>query len=205
MSQFKTSDYIATFSGRQIDLGDVKPGDIDIIDIAVGLGQQCRYTGQVWPFYSIAEHSVLVARHMPAGATRHQRLQALLHDAPEYLLNDLTRPTKRRVSGYEQLEDHVMYAVDRAYSLNYEAQDWANIKHIDNLITIPERRKFIPRLPTEAYGRGVNEAEIPDVKFWCFEPREAVTFFLAEYLELSDSSLDPTQQGLLDMILGRQP
>ena len=81
--------YCATFTGKMIVPDEPKPEDIDIIDIAVGLSQQCRYAGHVWPFYSVAEHSILVAQLVGQQPDdKRYALRALMHDSPEFILND---------------------------------------------------------------------------------------------------------------------
>lgn len=199
MSGFKTADYAATFSGKQINLDLVGPGDIELVDIAVGLSNQCRYAGQVWPFYSVAEHSVLVAMLMPADQPE-LRLKALLHDAAEYILNDMIRPVKRRVEGYGMMEDAVHKAVEEKFGLSYTEQDWLAIKRADDLITIAERRILMPRVDRESYGRGVNEEDIPSVAFKCHPPAEAAVQFLSSYFFLSSKEPDDRQLDLISIL-----
>ena len=58
--------------------------------------------------YSVAEHSLLVLRifeGMRPKANIHERMFALLHDAPEYVIGDMISPVKHAVgSGYEELD-----------------------------------------------------------------------------------------------------
>lgn len=195
------SGYVGTFSGKQIVLETIGPADIDIIDIAVGLAQQCRYAGQVWPFYSVAEHSILVSQLVPNSPGNMPALRALMHDAPEYIINDLVRPVKRKVSGYEEIEDRVMDAIDRRFELNYAKSDWRVIKQYDDLITIVERRKLMPRLDPTAYGRGVRNHDVPNVHFKCMSPPEAALQFLSRFYYLTDSKPTIQQQELIEIIL----
>jgi hypothetical protein len=84
--------YITTYSGRDISLaGDVLPEDIDILDIAHSLSLQCRYNGACKFFYSVAQHSEFVSRHVPPE----DALAALLHDAEEAYTSDMTTPLKK--------------------------------------------------------------------------------------------------------------
>ena len=61
----RVGDWIATFTGRQAYPMDLRPSEITIEDIAHSLSMQCRYTGHCLRFYSVAEHSVLMARWWP--------------------------------------------------------------------------------------------------------------------------------------------
>jgi hypothetical protein len=63
--------------------------EICIEDIAYALSGINRYSGHTR--YSVAQHSVLMAEHMPS---RSLGLQALLHDAAEAYCQDLPRPMK---------------------------------------------------------------------------------------------------------------
>jgi 5'-deoxynucleotidase YfbR-like HD superfamily hydrolase len=81
---------INTVSGIEMDLLNPTPEMIDINDIAHSLGMQCRFGGHVSMFYSVAQHSVFVAGKAPAELRKH----ALLHDAAEAYLQDITAPLK---------------------------------------------------------------------------------------------------------------
>jgi hypothetical protein len=89
-------------SGRRLDLLDPSPLDIEIGDIAHGLARVARWNGQTrgtHPF-SVAQHCLLVERitqELRPGLSRENRMAALLHDAPEYVIGDLISPFKAAV------------------------------------------------------------------------------------------------------------
>ncbi|MGB3555765.1 MAG: HD family hydrolase [Jannaschia sp.] len=109
-------------SGRRLDLLDPTPMDIEIEDIAHGLAFVARWNGQTsgdWP-YSVAEHSLLVddifVRQGPA--TPAERLCALLHDAPEYVIGDMISPVKAAVGpGYGALDERLQTAINLRFGL----------------------------------------------------------------------------------------
>ncbi|MFN3615301.1 MAG: hypothetical protein ACK4WC_12195 [Rubrimonas sp.] len=109
-------------SGRRLDLLDPSPLDVEIEDIAHGLARVARWNGQTsgeWPF-SVAEHSLLVedifARLGPC--TRAERLAALLHDAPEYVIGDMISPFKAALGlDYRAFEDRLAAAVHIRFGL----------------------------------------------------------------------------------------
>ncbi|MFD1511566.1 hypothetical protein [Lacimonas salitolerans] len=110
-------------SGRRLDLLDPTPMDIEIADIAHGLAFVARWNGQTSGdyAYSVAEHSLLVealfARLVPS-ATPTQRLTALLHDAPEYVIGDMISPVKAAVGpGYEDLDKRLSAAIHIRFGL----------------------------------------------------------------------------------------
>ena len=116
-------------SGRRLDLLDPAPLDVEIEDIAHGLAFVARWNGQTrgdWP-YSVAEHSLLVealfARADPGAPTR-DRLAALLHDAPEYVIGDMISPVKAAVGpGYGALDARLQAAINIRFGLPARVPD----------------------------------------------------------------------------------
>lgn len=94
-------------SGKLVDVLNIQPDDISILDIAHNLSMICRFTG-AFPFhYSVAQHSVLVAAHMEAAEESTAAcLAGLLHDGAEYVFNDLSSVYKRddRFKAYLEME-----------------------------------------------------------------------------------------------------
>ncbi|MEC7794766.1 MAG: hypothetical protein VX791_14725 [Pseudomonadota bacterium] len=110
-------------SGRRLDLLDPTPVDIEIEDIAHGLAFVARWNGQTqgdYP-YSVAEHSLLVEAlfsRMEPKATPSDKLTALLHDAPEYVIGDMISPVKAAVGpGYGALDDRLTAAIHIRFGL----------------------------------------------------------------------------------------
>lgn len=82
-------------SGSFVDLLEPAAETIHAEDIAHHLGMLCRYGGGVRRFYSVAEHSVLVADLLAyQGYDRRTVLAGLLHDGAEALIGDLISPAK---------------------------------------------------------------------------------------------------------------
>jgi uncharacterized protein len=109
------SPWIQTYTGRAFDLLDPRPEQIDPLDIAHGLSMICRFTGHVRDFYSVAQHSCLVAEIVSdlwrAGPSDRPcpelvQLAALLHDAPEAYIGDVSTPLKRAMRGEGQLSEY---------------------------------------------------------------------------------------------------
>ncbi|WP_440131224.1 hypothetical protein, partial [Klebsiella pneumoniae] len=73
-----------------LDLLDPSPLDIEIADIAHGLARVARWNGQTAGphVFSVAQHSLLVEAvggRLEPDLGPAQRLELLLHDAPEYV------------------------------------------------------------------------------------------------------------------------
>ena len=87
---------IITASGKQFDLANPHPDQLDIYDIARSLSHMCRFNGHLPSFYSIAEHSIRVSNWLEArGESSLVVLTGLLHDAAEAYIGDLVRPLKQ--------------------------------------------------------------------------------------------------------------
>jgi hypothetical protein len=112
-------------SGRRLDLLDPSPADIEIADIAHGLARVARWNGQTLGdhAFSVAQHCLLVeqiadATAAPADWGRLERLAALLHDAPEYVIGDLISPFKAAIGlDYRAFEKRLLRAVHGRFGL----------------------------------------------------------------------------------------
>ncbi len=113
-------------SGRRLNLLDPSPFDVEIEDIAHGLARVARWNGQTHGehAFSVAQHSVLVEElvcRLKPGLTRAQRLIALLHDAPEYVVGDMISPFKAAVGGdYKTVEKRLQAAIHLRFGLPAE-------------------------------------------------------------------------------------
>lgn len=112
--------WIQTHSGRAFDLLDPQPDQIDIEDIAWALSHLCRFTGHSRRPYSVAEHSVrvyaIVAVAQGSGSNLAGRV-ALLHDASEAYLGDVSSPLKRLLPAYVELEAKVQDAIHARFGM----------------------------------------------------------------------------------------
>ncbi len=110
-------------SGRRLDLLDPSPLDIEIEDIAHGLARVARWNGQTHGdhAFSVAQHCVLVEAifsHLNPASGHRDRLVALLHDAPEYVIGDMISPFKAALSmDYKQFENRLLAAIHMRFGL----------------------------------------------------------------------------------------
>ena len=110
-------------SGRRLDLLDPSPLDVEIEDIARGLARVARWNGQTSGdhAFSVAEHSVIVEDiffRLNPKATPAERLTALLHDAPEYVIGDMISPFKTALGiDYKAFEARLEEAVHMRFGL----------------------------------------------------------------------------------------
>ena len=89
----RAQGYITTISGRDFNPMSHAP-DFCINDIAHALGMNCRFNGHCAEFYSVAEHSVLVAAMMETFREG-DPFEGLMHDGTEAYLSDIPAPFKQ--------------------------------------------------------------------------------------------------------------
>ncbi len=110
-------------SGRRLDLLSPEPRDIEIEDIAHGLARVARWNGQTQGDYafSVAQHCVVVTDIFIAlwpNSTPNERLAALLHDAPEYVVGDLISPFKTAIGlDYKAFELKLLDAIHTRFGV----------------------------------------------------------------------------------------
>jgi 5'-deoxynucleotidase YfbR-like HD superfamily hydrolase len=129
---------ILTAGGRYFPLLAPTPADIHIEDIAHALSNLCRFTGHVREFYSVAQHSVMVSQIVPPE----DALAALLHDASEAYITDISKPLKPHLHGYAEIETRIMEAVLAAFGLPTCLP--ASVKRADLILLATEKRDLMP-------------------------------------------------------------
>lgn len=133
-----TPSWIVTQTGKRMDLANPTMEMVNILDIAHGLSNVCRFAGHTHAFYSVARHSLLVARHTPGSARR--RLLALLHDASEAYLGDVTTPLKALLSPrYQELQQDMTQVIYAALGIGSpSSEDRDAIKSADLVALVYE-------------------------------------------------------------------
>lgn len=111
-------DYIGTFTNKKFHFMNPSIDEICIEDIAQALSMNCRYSGHVKDFYSVAEHSVIIADLVYAQTnSRSKALAALLHDASEAYLTDIPRPIKPYLTNYVDIEANIEKVIQKKFSI----------------------------------------------------------------------------------------
>jgi len=122
---------ILTYTGKHVDLAAPNPVMIDPRDISHALSHQCRFNGHCREFYSVAQHSVLVAYLLPPEL----KLAGLLHDAPEAFLGDVVQPLKA-------LMKHHHSNISRAWMLAAEG--------VTDPFELQDRAKLVRLIPSDS-------------------------------------------------------
>lgn len=115
------TQYITTNSGIDFYFNRPTTSMINEEDIAHALCNLCRFTGHTNKFYSVASHSIILAnviRTELRGSNDKYKHQAMLHDASEAYLADISSPLKSLLPEYQELEDNVMSVILRSFGIS---------------------------------------------------------------------------------------
>lgn len=179
--------WLQTRGHLAVDLVDPQLDQIEIRDIAYALSRICRFTGHV-PFYSVAQHSVLVKEVVRRDLwSTPVQFAALMHDAHEAYVGDVAAPLKwlPEMQGYKTLEKRFENIVRTRYGLHpvWENEQYANrIRTADLEMLATERRDLMddvqvrPWIPLPA---PISLRIVP------WSPEEACEKFLEEFGSLS--------------------
>ncbi len=172
--------WIQLYSGRKFYPLDPRVEDIDINDIAHSLAHQCRFTGHVKSFYSVAQHSVMVS--YLCGAEN--ALWGLLHDASEAYLVDVPKPLKRLplFQAYRDLEHKVQEVICLKFKLSLKEPP--AVKEADIQMLATEARDLMSPLHPD----WVQPCDPYPFKIEPLAPAEAKQLFLKRYRELAEKA-----------------
>lgn len=135
--------WILTQSGRQFDLLRPTAAMVCPPDIAHALAHLCRFNGHTRTHYSVAQHSLLVASLVPGP---HQ-LVALLHDATEAYIGDMTRPLKALLPNFSETEETLWGVICERFNLDPILPEC--VIRADLVALATERRDLMPHHPGE--------------------------------------------------------
>jgi hypothetical protein len=170
VASLRRGDWIQTYTGQRFYPLDPRPDEIDITDIAHSLSLKCRFGGHCDRFYSVAEHSVLVYRHVGT-------LEGLMHDAEEAYspFGDVPRPVKASIPWLKDISEPIEEAIAGAFNLIYPWPE--SVKIADNRIIADEKAAVFQNAswdwPYEPLG----------ARIMCWPPFFAERMFLQSFNE----------------------
>lgn len=126
------SPVIRTFSRKWVNVFDPTPDMFCVEDIAHALSMQCRFSGHLKQFYSVANHSIYCYQQaVQLNLDKKEQLSALMHDSSEAYLVDIPRPIKREFAQYKVIEDKLMIVLSSIFNFSWPLSK--EIHYIDNL------------------------------------------------------------------------
>lgn len=153
------------------------PENISILDIAQGLSNICRYSGQCNYFYSVAQHSCIIYDLAPS----HLKLIGLLHDGAEAYISDIPRPVKTLVPEIKELEITIQMQIAHRFELSFPYS--SQIEILDSMLMLREAQLLFDGGVSWNID-GLDPIDININTFWT--PKRAKREFLFRY-ELSSN------------------
>ncbi|MCD7709496.1 MAG: phosphohydrolase [Clostridiales bacterium] len=102
------NDNMTTYTGQKFDPFEPNREALRIEDIAHALSMMTRANGHFPEFFSVGQHCIQCAQEAIArNYVPEMVLACLLHDASEAYLADVSRPVKRHMTMYMQIEDQL--------------------------------------------------------------------------------------------------
>ena len=125
-------------TGEYLDLLNPDPDLITIENIAQNLSHICRFTGNVDIFYSVAQHSVLVSKDVK----KEYALEALLHDATEAFIGDVSTPLKSLLPEYKKIEENFHRVIAKKFNVPEILSP--EVKRADRFLCEQEKLSLLP-------------------------------------------------------------
>lgn len=188
--------FITTCSGRILNLMDPDPDSIDIEDVATGLANNCRFSGQLPVHYSVAAHSLVMADLMDDEEAQRY---ALLHDASEAYIIDLPRPVKALCPDYKEVERRIQGAVMDKYLPTVSHNVIHHVRAVDKVMPAFEQVAikgmanvpfWVVEMLDSAYKGSSYEEELQRVIPLIKEVMFAAPFVRTRYLEYFNELFD---------------
>ena len=173
--------YITTARGIHFDPIEPEEELLRIRDIAHSLSLICRANGHTAHFYSVAQHSICCAKEaMVRGYKREVALGCLLHDGSEAYLSDVTRPVKKDLTYYLQVEERLQNMIFSHFiGRELSKEEQTQVFEIDDQMLSMEFLKLMPETLNEWYRELKREVTC------AFEdPAKVETEFLSLYEQL---------------------
>jgi hypothetical protein len=192
--QERYGDWQQTFTGRKVWPLDFREQDVSVVDIVHSLSMICRFGGHTRHFYSVAEHSGLVALEVLRRTNDAvMALQGLFHDAAEAYIGDMCRPMKRcaEFEAYRGMEENIraviFYKLDIGNGILPEVVD-----DVDNELLDIEAKQLMThtrdwsglKTPNATFKKNIGQLK-------CLEPHNAKDFFYRLHRRLNDARKNP--------------
>lgn len=192
MTHHDRGPWALTQSGIHFYLADPTPDAINIEDIAAGLSRTCRFNGQlsdehIDDIYTVAQHSVYVARMVEMIGHKEAIFWALMHDAAEAYYGDMISPLKKLIPEFEALEHIGQVAVRERFEIPYNDEIAHTVHTADKMLGMLEG-DLITAVPSRLWDRStetVCDIHALDSDFEIWGPRRARNEFIKAFRSVS--------------------
>ena len=201
-----------TFTGKYVDLSNLTEEDIDVKDIAHSLSNLCRYNGHTNRFYSVAEHSVRLARYAVNNLPTENELNnkvakaLLMHDATEAYVGDVIYPLKKALPEFSKFEDKIAEVINKKFGIETDEEVLKHVSNLDRRICFDEMYMMMDgRVDDALYLEGVRPIGVEKLilgqnDYMGWAPNIANERFLAVcawfgyYIPPSEATIDVTKK-----------
>lgn len=183
--------WIQTYTGRQFHVMEPRAQEVHREDIAHALSLLCRFNGHVDRFYSVAEHCFILSHVVSPKAA----LWALLHDAAEAYVGDMTRPLKQQMQSFIDVEFAVILRIIEHFKLTEWFANGAltdevqEVHEADARILLNERAALMPRATHNWSVDGLEPLDLAESPIVGWPPRKIERLYLQRLEELLETRL----------------
>ena len=171
--------WIQTYTNKRFHILEPQQEDICIEDIAHALSLQCRFTGHTKFHYSVAQHAYYASIIVPPEFA----FEALMHDASEAYIGDMSRPLKHFTTAgaeYLKVEANIEAAIACKFGLPLVMS--AAVKKADNMMLYAEKKVLMAEM--EWTTKWADTEEAANVRIVEFTPKTAERLFLRRFNQL---------------------
>lgn len=177
--------HIRTHTGKELNLFELKPEDVDIYDIAHSLSYINRFNGHTLFPINVAAHSICVALLCDGAPCSRQ---GLLHDATEAYIGDVTKWLKhtREMEAFRDLEAKIWLTICERFNINPILD--IRVERADKLLVYAEGIMGFGedfKIDHPAYERPTREEIIDTVRFSSSDPVWCKRRFLDYFKQFS--------------------
>ncbi len=162
---------IGTYTGKIFYPLNARAEDVCIEDIAHALSQKVRYTGHCHGVYTVAQHSVLVARHC-----KENPFDGLMHDSTEAYLPDVAKPIKHLIPKFDEIEARLFDVIAPVFGLQNPMPE--EVHYWDKVLLKTEYRDL---MTNDLHSNDYDDYEALDYKINVWPPGYAKDMFMAAF------------------------
>lgn len=199
------NSYTITASGRFFNFLYPHRSQVELKDIALSLSNKCRWNGHCSPFFSVAEHSIFVAKMAVASFKREREsrgaeripeyearimLTGLLHDAAEAYIGDVSGPLKNYLTvddvdiSLKVHEDYILGNIFDALNLHRNRVYGTQIESADREMRTVEAMTFFPD-ECELFTDHLSHVKL--IPFIYYSPEGAYEAWMSEYNKAAEN------------------